>query len=374
MNIENELQKSPVLNALFNSMPEMIFVFDKNKKIQAVNKAVEDFLKDKYKNFYIEEIFGEAVKCEVVVSHEECLYGAFCNDCVVSNTVNAVLDTGEPVYNKEGVLNITIGDEIRKLDVLITSYPFETDGDRYIILTITDITETKKIQKERIKILESLAFIGGSASGIIHDLKNPLTGIKGFLYLLQNENNPKVREKYSEKMEYAVDRIQDMISEILEIAAGKDSVKLEKEKINVSKFLHEIVADMKLESKIIMEIDKESIVNVDKNKIHQVLWNIIKNADEANPKDSGVIKISSYEKGKYQIITIADNGKGIPEEIMGKIFTPGKTFGKKNGNGFGLFSAKKIIEAHNGIIDFESSIHKGTIFFIKIPIFANNLL
>jgi len=117
--------------------------------------------------------------------------------------------------------------------------------------------------------------------------------------------------------------------------------------------------------RITQKIESEPTIWVDVNKIEKVFTNLVKNAVDAMP-NGGTLEISSRQNGGNVEFVFADTGGGISEDIIGKIFTPLFTT-KAQGRGFGLAICKRIVEAMNGSITFESQIGKGTTFAIKIP-------
>jgi signal transduction histidine kinase len=106
----------------------------------------------------------------------------------------------------------------------------------------------------------------------------------------------------------------------------------------------------------------------DKNHLIRVFNNLVINAIQAIPSDrKGQIHVSLSQKGNYSIIQISDNGGGIPPEIRDRVFEPNFTT-KTSGSGLGLAICKKIIEAHDGTIRFETRDNEGTDFFVEVPV------
>ncbi len=370
MDIKKVIEKNSLLEAVLESLPEMLFIFDENRKIVEVNSEVKRFLNESYDEIQVKDTTGEILNCDFFKKEEGCGYGPFCNDCTIQNIIKEVFEKNNAVYNREGIININEKNEIKEMDILINAVPVEYLKKKYIILTLKDISQIKRYEKEKIKNLEKLAVIGSDAAGIVHDLKNPLTGIAGYLYLLEKELKNENSKKLLTKIEKSVFRIKNMLEDILHTATGKEVVDIETEKVVIIDFLIEVIWEMNEEKniKLIYSIEKEKELEIDKEKMHNVFWNIIKNALEAS-KNNGEISIDIYYKDENKIIIeVKDTGDGIPKEIQEKLFKPGNSFGKKNGNGFGLVSAKKIVEAHGGNIYFKSQKGEGTSFFIEMPI------
>jgi len=216
--------------------------------------------------------------------------------------------------------------------------------------------------------LERFSEIGINASGIIHDLSNPLTGIIGHAQLIKSEvDNPQLISE-CEVIEKESRRLSKMIMDIKMIAQGTEAVKLSKTPTDLGSFLENLISKMALHRQVKIDSRFEGPVSIDRDYFERVLWNLIKNADEAlEVTEDGRIEISINESNNSVIICISDNGPGIPKKILKNLFKLGQTFGKRGGSGIGLYNCKRIVEAHGGKIWLTSEVGKGTKVYIKIP-------
>lgn len=232
---------------------------------------------------------------------------------------------------------------------------------------IRDRTETKKTQKLLLQA-EKLNIVGQLAAGIAHEVRNPLTAIKGFLQLLESEL--KERQSYFEIIQSEIDRIDLILTELLALAKPKD--------INFESIeLHSLVEEVKtlIDTQAIVnniEIEFNSsfrntpFINGDRNQLKQVLINFLKNAIEAI-KNEGSIKIELKSDGLEKIqILIKDSGPGIPQHVLKRIGEPFFTT-KENGTGLGIMLSKQIIENHKGTVHFCSDM-QGTTVEIILPV------
>ncbi len=362
--IDEEMERSPLLKALIESMPEMIFIFNEQGKLKALNNRMRKFL-EQNPNISFSTLKGSGRVCDVTLMQEKCRLANICSHCFLQNIIGEVKEKKVPIYNKEGYLHINIEGLNKKISIIQNIYPFEYEGEKYIIFSFRDIENIRKYERKRIRDLKKLSLIGQSVSTIVHDLKNPLTGLMGYVELLKLK---KGQDEITNKMEGAIERIRTMLEDILGLTRGEDEIFLEKSWEDIREIVFEIVRLLDLEEETHIDIRGKTLVYIDKVKIHNVIWNLLKNASEAIDKEEGEIDIKIYKSGKMLKVEVRDNGKGIKEKHKKDIFKAGKTFDKHNGTGFGLASAKRIIEAHDGTIDFESIQGEGTIFFIKIPI------
>lgn len=216
--------------------------------------------------------------------------------------------------------------------------------------------------------LKTFSIIGMNASSIIHDLSNPLAGIVGYTQLLKSEIDNPQQIRDCERIGKEATRISKMIMDIKMTAQSPKTIELSRTPTDLKSFLENIISRMALHCKIGIDSRFKGQVSIDRDYFERVLWNLIKNADEAlGDTEDGRVEISISELDNSVIICISDNGPGIPKKILRNIFKLGQTFGKKGGSGIGLYNCKKIVEAHRGKIWLVSELDKGTIVYIKIP-------
>lgn len=229
-----------------------------------------------------------------------------------------------------------------------------------------DITERKKSEDILLQS-EKLSVVGELAAGIAHEIRNPLTTIKGFVQLFKNENKS---TKYTELLLSELDRIETITSELLTLGKPQ-AVKLIR--MNVKELL-ENTLDILTPQFIMNDIQFHLIVEetpfyiiCEKNQLKQVFINLIKNAIEAM-KAGGEIYIN-LRKGKDGacIISFQDQGCGIPEELLPRLGEPFYTL-KEKGTGLGLMICHKIIKQHNGSITYASKMNEGTLIEITLPL------
>ncbi|EJS11725.1 two-component sensor histidine kinase [Bacillus sp. MYb56] len=217
------------------------------------------------------------------------------------------------------------------------------------------------------KETENLAVIGTMSTTIAHEIRNPLTALKGFTQI-QKERNPEDTMSY-EIMLQEIERINGFVSELMLLGKPKPT---NYEWCNIGEILLYVVQLMEsyatqYKVKFNLQVDGNlPVINGDDKQLKQVLLNIIKNGIESMP-GGGNIRILAYEKaGENLCISVEDQGLGIENEKIEKI---GKAFytTKENGTGLGLMITYKIIEEHQGSIAIESSMGIGTKVEIYLP-------
>ncbi len=219
----------------------------------------------------------------------------------------------------------------------------------------------RELQEER------LATLGKLGATIIHDLKSPLTAIKGYTSMLKEDiKNPELKE-YVISIENSLNFIFSFIEDILEF--GRDKRSLNIQRVNLSWFFKEIseLFTGSIESekiKLNIDIPENLEALFDSSKMKRVFLNLLKNSSEAI-QGEGEINIKSNEIKNGIKFNISDNGKGIPENIIDRIFDPFFTYGK-SGSGLGMTVVKKVVEDHNGKIEVKSKEGEGTTYTITI--------
>ncbi|MBE3568857.1 MAG: PAS domain S-box protein [Bacillales bacterium] len=249
---------------------------------------------------------------------------------------------------------------------------FELDSKLYLnthlnLTVIRDVTEQIKIQ-EQLRKSDTLNVVGELAAGIAHEIRNPMTAMKGFIQLLEHNLNGQYA-MYFDVIKTELERIESIITEFL-ILAKPQAVQFQKVDIgNVIRHTVDLLTPQALMTNVqlLVEMDQNlPAVYAESNQLKQVFINIIKNAIEVMPK-GGNISIQSKVEKEYVCIMISDEGTGIPEEKIKKLGEPFYTT-KERGTGLGLMVSFKIIKEHNGKVEVKSKVGEGTTFYIYLPI------
>jgi PAS domain S-box-containing protein len=240
------------------------------------------------------------------------------------------------------------------------------NGVPALIGSIQNVTERIKTQ-ELVQKAEKLSVVGQLAAGLAHEIRNPLTSIKGFIQLISEQQQ---NVEYCAIVLSELDRINEIVSEFLMIAKPQtEGFKLNElneliqkivSLINVQAIMNNVQITLDLEPDIPQIFCNE-------NQIKQLLLNVLKNAIEASPAGSQ-IKVQLKMKDKNNVwICVIDYGCGIPKELLPKLGEPFYTT-KGKGTGLGLMVSYKIVEIHKGHISINSEEDKGTTVDIVLPI------
>jgi signal transduction histidine kinase len=339
--------------ALINSMPDLIYIQDSTGRFIEMNQYAKDLFKLKdtdYRNKHLDELFSQN---EWFRNFQNC----FSND-------ELSWEKGIPFRFE---LELSIGNQFSAIFDIIKVPTFYADGSRKNLLVIgRNITEQKKTS-DLILRSEKLAVVGELAAGVAHEIRNPLTSIKGFIQLAnqQGEFNP----HHVQIMLSEISRMESIVSEYLSLA--KPNQNSPKSLQNIDTLVRNVITlfESQTNLKNIMihsKLDHSYQIMCNPNEIKQVLINIFQNAIEAIGSNGDIfISVKNIFEDGVEIIII-DNGCGIEEERLKKIGEPFFST-KEKGTGLGLLTSNRIIEKHNGTIKINSEVNKGTEVRIFLP-------
>jgi len=244
-----------------------------------------------------------------------------------------------------------------------------------LVCTIRDITERRRVENE---LKKSERLKTEFMNIVAHELKSPVTPIKGYLDLIISDNNASEKIKSWAKVSLRnSERLLKLVNDILDVSRlDTDTMRFDMEKLDIIQILNEISEDMRpaIESKklkMITNIPKD-LPNIigDKYRLSQVFKNLFANAVKFT--DNGSITIEAEKKKDHILISLNDTGVGVSKDELKKIFN--KFYQaytgddrKNEGTGLGLFICKEIVQKHNGEIWADSEIGKGSQFYVKLP-------
>lgn len=281
-----------------------------------------------------------------------------------NNIFQEIIKYEEPLFEKE----IGINNHIKNL--LISKTSFIEENKEKFILVIKDITHQRVIEKHKIRN-QQLTALSELSSSVAHEIRNPLNAIATITQQIGKDFSVKENEKDFKELTNIVykevKRINYIIENFLKFAKP---IPINPEYFSLNEFFNQLKIQYQniFEQKrfsLELKIDEDINVKWDKFQIKQVFINLIENSIDAL-NENGKIEIAANELNNKIEIKFADNGKGIPENVIDRIFNLYFTT-KQNGNGLGLSIVQKIITEHNGFISVNSKINNGTIFTLILP-------
>lgn len=239
-----------------------------------------------------------------------------------------------------------------------------------LIVLIKDVTEIQRLRRQAERN-DRLKELGEMAASVAHEIRNPLGGIKGFASLLKRDlkDQPHLQQMASYIIE-GTENLNRLVTNVLNYARP---IQLNLEVVDLVPVLLDLLASVRLDSKLSRGIDYELsvqvdsvVVKVDIYLLRSVLLNLVVNAVQAMP-EGGKLTLGIGADPMYAVLEVTDTGIGIPAENLEKIFAPFYTT-KAEGNGFGLTESLKVMQAHGGALEVRSQAGVGTTFTVKVPL------
>ena len=268
---------------------------------------------------------------------------------------------------------------VRALEKGDFNYPLDPrGGDEVAELTGAFSRMRDSLLKTQQELLEAerLATIGRMASSISHDLRHSLAAIVANAeFLCENGLTSDQREELYQEVRTAVNSMTDLIDSLLEFSRTRESLRPSygNVKETVDRVLQSIRTHPDFHGVQISATQTGNAVGwFDSRKLERVLYNLLLNACEAVPAQSGRVDVSLREVSNAVEIRVSDNGRGIPEPIRTQLFEPFISYGKENGTGLGLTVVQKIVQDHGGDVSVERTSEHGTVFRVLLPMASNS--
>jgi len=231
-------------------------------------------------------------------------------------------------------------------------------------------TEIERLHRTQMSRAEHLATLGELATGLAHEIRNPLAGIAGVIEIIGRDlptTSPARAVVKDVRQEIA--RINQIVTDLLQTARPHPP-RVRKSDLNTT-VEHAVMLGRQqaLAKSIEIALQKDPVlpeVEHDSDQIHQVLLNLLLNALQAI-NVNGKVTVTIKSQGSSAVVEVADNGRGIPPEVLPNIFRPFYTT-KGEGTGLGLSLAQRIVQDHQGRIDVTSTVGKGTTFAVSLPL------
>ncbi len=255
----------------------------------------------------------------------------------------------------------------------VSTSPIYHDGQLWgAIAVMRNITENKKYEAELTR-RESLAAVGQLAAGMAHEIRNPLTSIKGFIQLLREQFVSEKAETYFSVVLTEIERIDGLLNDVLVLARYRDD-KMTAERFPLMEEVYGVIRLLEPESirrGIRLELNDAAgglYVHGHRARIKQAILNILKNSLEALATKGSVIQVNTFSSINEVVITVEDDGPGLSHEVKMNLFVPFYTT-KSEGTGLGLSTTQRIVMDHGGAIFADNSTALGGARFeVRLPI------
>lgn len=349
-----------------------ILLIDNENKIRMTNSALGRMVGKE-----VDQLIGQDISGVIPFNIPHSEVEQFMNRI---NSDSSVIHETEFLVDDEKILNVKIRS--------FPHYDAENNLNGYVEV-FEDVTEQKRLE-EQLRQAQKMEAIGIMAGGIAHDFNNLLTAIQGHtdLALLQSENSPEVQEDIM-GIKRTVKIAADLTKQLL-LFSRRQRLKLEQIDINaIIENIYNMLSRV-LPKNVLLSINLAQDlwgVKADSGTIDQLIMNLVLNAKDAMPEGGHIIvrtenkmvksvpdvNIKTLKPGKFIRISIADDGSGMDDKTVKRIFEPFYTTKKAGkGTGLGLAVVYSVVNKHGGIIDVESTLGKGTTFHIYLPAFTDN--
>lgn len=337
LKIQEVVNNQTKLESIFNSMDSGVVAVDNENNVISINPAAELLLGIK------KSIVGEKL-----------------TDYVSDHEINGFLMNSE-----EDDKEITILHPIERNIKIKKSEMIDKKINLGKVISFQDITDMKRVELMRSQFVANVS----------HELKTPLTSIKGFAETLRIVDDSATREKFLDIIDKEAERLTRLINDILVLSNIESNLVADVEEFRPGIVIEEtlnIVRKTARNRNVSVEFEDNSSECIlgDRDKFYQLVLNLIENAVKYSKEKEGYVKISSHNDGGYYHLKIEDNGIGIPDEDISRIFERFYRVDKsrkKGGTGLGLAIVKHIVKIFNGEINVKSKLGEGTTFEVKIP-------
>jgi len=373
-------------DSILKSVPDAVIIFDPDLKVEYVNKAFE-LVTDKSANLLQGCSLSDLMMALDNESSREVLKDAilnFYNDATPIDSQGSGNQSiknyaaRDPLAPKESSSVLTAKRSVKLGENIFAFQVFEIfihdDSEKRLGLLLRDVTEDVELH-DQLAMAEKLSGLGTLTAGIAHELNNPLVSIMGFTEAILAEKDSGKIKKYANKV---FDRSKHMASIILNMSGyTRSAVSANEKNVNLNELINaavEIAILTTYNNDIKMEKNYSDIqpIKAKPEEIQQIFINLLANAVQAM-EGKGELKITTLQQNGNVIAKIKDNGPGISEEYMSKIYDPFFTTKEQGkGTGLGLNIVHQLVAKYGGKIDVSSRINKGTTFSLTFPTSQTN--
>lgn len=335
--------------SLFEHHPELICSFDLNGLIQNVNPAVETIT-----GYRVDEVLQRTYTDFIINQHRDRADKLFLK-----------VAKGKQQQKEVFTIQHKDGDTV---DLEMTGVPIIVDRDIVGIYGIGKDVTTDYHTQEMLKRAEKLNVVGELAAGIAHEIRNPLTSLKGFIQLLRPDLEQ--RKAYTDVMLSELERIEQIVNELLILARPQATAFAQNNLSELLDHVRILMNSKAIMSNIDIVLDYQCSLEkiyCEENQLKQIFINLLKNAIEAMPSGGTITMEAVQEDDEHIRLRIIDEGEGIPEDSLPKLGEPFYTT-KEQGTGLGLMISQKMIKEHGGTMTFNSRPHQGTTVEIVLPV------
>lgn len=375
-------RKQKNLEAIFDAAPIAMLLVDSNLKVCRANDAVRHMADRDYPDiigYHPGIALGCVNACESPKNTAgRCGDSKACANCPLSITIKNSLDQEKAIHGVEINPHLCVDGVEKHPWLSISTESLSIDSGRFVVVAVNDITHRVHAERE---LRETMEIKSQFISTVSHELRTPLASMKESVLIVLDGVAGEINQDQAHFLDVArrnIDRLWRLINDVLDfqkLGSGKMTFKLnEGDLVRTVEDACATMFQMAKKARVHLTLDLQQdapLAVYDSDRLIQVLTNLISNAIKFTPED-GHVNVSAKCVGQEFALTIRDTGLGIPKEDLAKVFErfyrvsrPGKEI---TGTGLGLAIVRRIIDAHNGRIDVQSTVGEGTTFVITLPV------
>ncbi len=273
---------------------------------------------------------------------------------------NQLLNNGKPI----GYVIVTLKTEKKRSDRDEDTKCIQAIAGQILVFLQQKRDFNETVHAERVLLVDKIL------ATLIHDMKNPLSGISGFVQLIEQKSDDESVKRYCTTILNSLSQLSKICNDLHAIVNDRP-LELARERIDIPALIAESVREQSetfsyagIETTV--ETETHLTVHADREMLKQVFRHIMKNAKEAMP-EGGKLRIKAFHIDNSVIVEFGDTGCGMPVDIQEQVFRPFVSYGKEHASGLGMTKAQKIIKEHNGALTVASFLGNGTVFTIHLP-------
>ncbi len=375
-------RKQKNLEAIFDAAPIGMLLVDEQMRVRRANDSIRDLSGKDYPEI-INQFPGHVLGCIHAAENPancetRCGDKDACAECVLYGTIRRAVESGLPMHGVEIQPSLMIRGQEVTPSLSVSTEPVVIDGTKYAVVSINDVTDRAKAERE---LRETMEIKSQFISTVSHELRTPLASMKEAVLIVLDGVAGPLNEDQRHFLDVAkrnIDRLWRLINEVLDfqkLGAGK--MKFHMQENDLGKVVEDAYTTMlPYASKHRIHLSLSAEPNLPKglfdgDRLIQVITNLLSNAVKFTPED-GKVSLDLGRKDDEFVLRVSDTGLGIPKEALGRIFDrfyrvsrPGKEI---KGTGLGLAIVKAIVLAHGGHIEVASEVDQGTTFTVFLPI------